>query len=185
MRQRLNFLILGLTLLGLLSCSKTDDSELKISITPNTLNLIDGTWYKCGSLPSDADLATMYFTASKVLFKWENTKNRVVIQQMKITLESPDISGEKSFSLSGDELIAMFQDFESPPGSGAIIVDPNLSGTQETKCGLRLGGIKLVDENKTAYISANVRLRGVEIDSSGDSVANVTGETTITVNYEP
>lgn len=185
MKQRLNLFILSLTLLGLLSCSKVADSELKISVTPNTLNLIDGTWYKCGSLPSDADLASMYFTASKVLFKWESTKNRVVIQQLKITLESPDISGEKSFSLSGDELIAMFQDFESPPGSGAITVDPNLSGTQETKCGLRVGGIKLIDENKTAYISATVRLRGVEIDGSGDSVANVSGETTLNINYEP
>lgn len=184
MRQRLNFLILGLALLGITSCGPQVESDLKISVTPNTLNLIEGTWYKCGSLPSDADLATLYFTASKVLFNWENKENRLVVQQIKIRLESPDISGEKDFVLSGDELISMFQDFESPPGSGAIIIDPNL-GVKDTKCGLRVGGIKLTDNDKSAYVSATVRVKGVEIDSSGDSVRNVTGETTITVNYEP
>ncbi len=184
--RRLTQSMVLLALAGIVgSCGPKKESELVIDVTPDTVNLIDGTWYKCGSTPSDEDLSGMYFTASRVNFAWTNKENKLVIQQLKIELDSPDIDGEGRFSLSGDELVAMFSAFESPIGSGAIVIDPNLVGTQTTACGLRVGGIKLKDDTKTAYITATVRLKGIEIDGQGDSVSNVTGEQTIVIQYEP
>lgn len=166
---------------SLLSCSK-EKSKLQINVVPDSINLIDGTWYKCGSVPSDADLSGLYFTASRIEFSWTGT-NQLVIQQVKVALESGDLGQTEDVSLSGDELIAMFSTYESPAGSGAIVLTPGTADS--TDCGLRVGGITLKDKNKSAFINATVKVKGIEIDAAGDSVGNVSGEQTITIEYEP
>lgn len=177
------FKIFSLMVATMLAAGIANASEFKVSIVPNTLNLIDGEWYKCGSLPADRDLQGMYFTSPQVRFSWVG-ENNLILQEIKVHVNNPEFGQKQIISLSMNELVSMFSKYTD--GDSIVLKGRGESGfADQTSCGLRVGGVGIGNPNIAKALTAEVSFRGIEVDPFGNFVGRVNATQILNIQYEP
>lgn len=164
--------------------SAAQASIFSMNVVPNDVSLINGTWHKCGSVPSDGDLSSMYFAANRLEFAWDSeVQNQFYLQEVKITVEGSNLAyGKQTFVLNQGELLSMFSGY-TEPGSDLIVISSGAA--DKTACALKVGGIQLEDVNVATTLKAKVQVKGIEVNSAGKSEGAVRATQEITVEYEP
>jgi hypothetical protein len=172
--------IVGIFLgLSILSCSKGEDSELKVAIVGKTAYLIDAPGQSCTNVrdvdlnPSDvtptADVSSLYFSYNGATVSWINTENTAYIVAMKIEFTGGNL--EFACTIAGDELTSIFYDTATnTPWDGTLAKAANaLAPTEKvSKCPIRCGGVTVTNKSRTFTTTGKITLIGFERNPAGE-----------------
>lgn len=186
----------ALILCSALSCSKSEDGDLVISLTGSTAFLINTTAQSCSNklsvflAPANAtptnDVSAQYFSFPGMTINWKNLTDTAYIVSMNFDFTGSNI--DFSGVLSGDELTSMFYDttnkvsWDGTLAKAGSATAPTVL-TTNTLCRITVGGVTVT--NKTAFnVSGTVTLRGFQRDADGNEKP-IKAKATAHLIYEP
>jgi hypothetical protein len=165
--------------LSILSCSKSEDTELKIAIVGKNAFLIDAPGQSCTNVrdvdlnPSDvtptADVASLYFSYSGATISWTNVENTAYIVAMKIEFTGANLAF--SCTIAGDELTSVFYDpATNTAWDGSLAKADNALAPREkvSKCPIRCGGVTVTNKSRAFTTTGKVTLIGFERNPAGE-----------------
>jgi hypothetical protein len=161
-----------------LSISVFAQSSLTVSATPtnfasNHFGVSCHEWYTGN--PVETDLQPISIEIPEVAIT-NDTSDNFVLAYIEVKFQSADIlSGVKTYSMSGDSLNFTF----SPKGKPVILQPGQSVGNS---CGLRMGGLAVKDNSKTASGTGEISVYGY---SDGAKPNKVFGTTTFKWEYQP
>jgi hypothetical protein len=165
--------------LSILSCSKGEDSELKVAIVGKTAYLIDAPGQSCTNVrdvdlnPSDvapsADVSSLYFSYNGATLSWINTENTAYVVAMKVEFTGSNL--EFACTIAGDELTSIFYDpATNTAWDGTLAKAANaLAPTEKvSKCPIRCGGVSVTNKSRAFTTAGKITLIGFERNAAGE-----------------
>ena len=149
-------IILPFLLLGLASHAKNLSSGNLSFTTSNKVILLDVDTYSCDDLQNGATVPSLKAISGKtsaLKIKWMGT------DPLEILIANLDIQGKE---LVGGKAQIRFS-------AENMIMPANDSSIHEIPCGLRFGGLPLINKNQSASLTGVIKLTGVTTDSQGNS----------------
>lgn len=152
------------------SCSKGEESELKIIFPGATTYAVPGVGTSCSSAQA-GDLTEDHFSYRNLTLTWGNATDSVYVLAIKLEFKHPSLtSGVYSCFITGDELGAVFASGLSPwdgslyPAKGAVAGKLSISNS----CSLSCGGVKYTAGISTTTAVGNVTVIGIQRSPEGD-----------------
>lgn len=177
------FLILGLSL-G--SCSKKDDSALKLTLGTSRFILIDAKASSCKGAqqsPRAEDINSLYMTIGKVKVSWvpPSTEHRLRLIYIKVYPKSGGLSSDVPKTIAGQDLICLES---GNPDQLEVVYDSTQTDIEFT-WPLVLGDFAPVDATKRSRFagSAQFLVYGL-IQKDGDQDIPVTGRGSIDFQFD-
>ncbi len=175
----LQFLLLSLSCLGILSCKPdTSGGDLKLVVGPSTANALPVSISSCkqGGSTDSPGLAAPAYEFTKFKYSWLGDKD-FTMSYIQVTLKSGFLQGGKdTCTISASDLLATL-------GSAERQIKAGDTTERTAACSIRCGSLKLVDGVTDAYLTGTLRVIGIETDPEGDS-SPVVGESDIAVQYK-
>lgn len=172
--------MIGTALVACLSCSKSEDGDLTLTMTGSTSYLIPADAQSCTNVVAIAknaateratEVTSLYFNYQGASLSWKNLTDTAYIVSMDFEFTGSNFNN--SCSISGDELLALFYDFGTKsdwdgtlaPATSAAAPTVRPSGSL---CRIRCGGFSVTDTKKSFTVSGTVTVRGFQRSPSGD-----------------
>lgn len=170
------FSALGLT--TALSCKPAlQESSLAVTMAPKPTTALPVDNKSCkGSADGTNDLPAPSFAFNTFQYQWNGT-NFYKMAYVDITIKSGLLQGGKyQCIITGDELTAVLGVAQAPGINGGDTT------SYKSNCGIRCGGLNILDTVSSAYLVGTAKIVGTETDADGNAEPVVT-EVDVAVQY--
>ncbi len=178
--NNITFVGISLMLLSALSCSKAQEGDLVVTPMGTSSYLINSTAQSCANIvaisknPQTAvqqDITGYYFGYQGATLGWKNVTDTAYV--ISIDFEFVSSAFNYTCSISGDELLALFYDFNSKAGWDGSLVPASSATTPTLKqtaslCRIRCGGATVPDPDKNFTAVGTMTVKGFQKSPGGD-----------------
>lgn len=172
-------LLLILSSLSVLTCSKAEKSDLTLNMINESTYLISASGQSCLNKmavdldPSENemtyDVSGQYFSYNGATLSWANTQNTAYVVAIKFEFTGKNL--EYACTIAGEELLAVFYDKDSNAQWDGSIAKADSATTpreQPALCTIRCGGVTIPDGTNPFTVRGKVTVIGYERTPSGE-----------------